>query len=449
MPSPLRSPKTLFEWLQPDYYRQPRWPRRRVRLLSWGAVVAGAVFVALTVWPGRPALYQAGPVSPAHRMFNDDCGRCHTEPFEVARRLRPAESGVHSVTNEACQQCHAGGPHHEQLQDHVPACAGCHQEHRGQPLLARVADNQCTTCHGNLHRKDGAEPTVQNVHSFAGDHPEFALMRPQEPRDPSRLHFNHLVHLQPGGVFRPDGKRVALECVSCHEPDAERRYLRPIDYDQHCARCHVLSVQVVGEWEDGPTRQAAERFRARPAPHRPPEEVRATLRERLVQLAQEHPGVLVGAAANPEGRPIPGSRPQAAPPTEAGGWVEYQLREVGRVLIDGPGGCRHCHEPTGATDGRAAFDPHVPSRWLTRSRFNHDSHRMLGCTECHMAAESQRASDVLLPHIDTCRRCHNPRVGARSECVDCHGYHDRTQETKWRGPFTIDQALSPSPSRRR
>jgi hypothetical protein len=136
-------------------------------------------------------------------------------------------------------------------------------------------------------------------------------------------------------------------------------------------------------------------------------------------------------------------------PSDAGKWVEYQVRETTRILIEGPGGCRHCHEPTGAADERAAYDPHLLARWLPRSQFNHDSHRMLLCTECHAATTSRRATDVLLPRLDNCQKCHNPRVGVRSDCVECHRYHHREQEGGWRGPFTIEQALGPSPAQRR
>jgi hypothetical protein len=455
MPSPLRSPKALFDWLDPGYFRESRWLRRTVRWLSWGAVVAGAVLVALTLWPGRRSIYQAGPLSPAHRMFNDDCARCHTEPFEVTRRLSPAQAALHTVPDEVCEQCHEGALHNEQ-QDHTPACAGCHREHRGaESLAANVADSHCTACHRDLHRKDGQTAQFQNVDSFAGDHPEFGLWRGEPPTDPGHVHFNHKVHLQPDGVRAPRGRTVKLECTSCHQPGPDRRYPEPINYERHCAECHPLSVQVLGDTGDKGAQAAAEQFRKTPAPHRPPAEVRAALRERFLQFVHDHPTILAAKAESPSGRPIPGSHPASAPPTgDSAGWVDYQLRETERALFDGPGGCRHCHVSAGVTpaarrpEDLPQYQPsNLLARWYPHSRFDHDAHRMLTCTECHAATDSTTAADVLLPRIETCRRCHNPQAGVRSDCVDCHVYHHREREAGWQGKFRIPDVLGPFPPR--
>jgi hypothetical protein len=449
MASPLRGPKNLFDWLDPGYYRHSRWLRRTVRQLAWGAALAGAVLVVLTFWPGRPTAYQAGPLSPAHRMFNNGCGRCHTEPFEVARRLRPADAGVHSVTDQACGQCHEGALHNEQ-QDHTPACADCHREHGGASLAAHVANSHCTACHANLRLKDGEPPAVQNVHSFAGDHPEFALFRAGEPRDPGRLRFNHQVHLQEGGVGGPGRRAVALDCASCHQPDPDRRSFLPINYERHCAQCHPLPAQVLGGPADEPARRAADEFARVPAPHRPPAEVRAALRERFTQFAQEHPAAVAGPGE--PGRAVPGASPAGPPAGDRAAWVDGQLREAERALFDGGGGCRYCHERTDSVPAaaRAGGLPELRptnllARWFPASRFDHDSHRLLACTECHPAPGSTTAADVLLPRIDTCRKCHNPQAGARGDCIACHRYHDRDREGNWKGKFSIPDALGPSP----
>jgi hypothetical protein len=54
---------------------------------------------------------------------------------------------------------------------------------------------------------------------------------------------------------------------------------------------------------------------------------------------------------------------------------------------------------------------------------------MVQCASCHEQAQnSKETSDVLLPHADSCRQCHHPQGGARSDCVLCHSYHDRKKE---------------------
>jgi hypothetical protein len=92
--------------------------------------------------------------------------------------------------------------------------------------------------------------------------------------------------------------------------------------------------------------------------------------------------------------------------------------------------------------------PRIPDRWMERSHFSHDSHRVAACSYCHQdfsthppraVGESFATSDVLMPSIATCRECHgegatvsvlSPKSGAgvASRCVDCHDYHQRDAE---------------------
>ncbi len=447
MPSPLRDPKALSDWIELDYYRRPRPLRQLRRWLTWAVFVVGAVTLVLITWLGQPTIYQAGPVATAHRMFNQDCARCHTESFQPINRLWPGNAPLRSVADHACQQCHEGPIHHaQQVTD--PSCASCHPEHRGRPLLTQVADHHCTQCHADLKRKDGRPCQVASVSNFAGQHPEFALWRDREPKDPGRLRFNHRVHMREEGLLDGTGQWEKLTCASCHVPNTERQYPVPIHYEHHCARCHPLSVLVLGNWPDEPTRQAAAQFRQQPAPHRPPVEVRAALRERYTQFVQQYPVVLDSKPADSPQPPLPGTqRTRPVPSRESWNWVEAQLQQAEQLLFVGGGGCRYCHEPK--DPGVVLLPPRLPEfvptnlprRWYPHRHFSHDSHRLLRCTECHAAAESVRTSDVLLPRIDTCQKCHNPQVGVRRECITCHRYHDRGRESAGKGRLTIADCL--------
>jgi hypothetical protein len=128
-----------------------------------------------------------------------------------------------------------------------------------------------------------------------------------------------------------------------------------------------------------------------------------------------------------------------------GAWVDYQLEQAGRTLFAGGGGCAFCHERKG--DGGAAGLPQfaasdIPARWFKHSIFRHDSHRMLRCVECHGEVSASRTNrDVLLPRVDSCRRCHNSQVGARSDCVECHRYHDRRLERPFDGKLTVGECM--------
>jgi len=451
MPSPLRSPKTLFDWLELDYYRRPRQLRRLRSLVIWLVLGMTAALLALTLWLGRQSLYQAGPLSVAHAMFDNDCARCHTEAFQPARRLLPSNAELRSVKNDSCKACHDGPIHHKQ-QVGDPSCSSCHQEHRGHPLLAQVANSHCTSCHANLRRKDGSQPAFQNVSSFAYDHPEFALWRDEPPKDPGRLHFNHQAHLtlQSRGVPGPDGKPMTeeLACQSCHRPDAQRQYMLPVNYEQHCAQCHPLSVQLDGSWNNDSVREAAAKFRAQPAPHKAPAVVRAALRDRLTELVQRTQAILEPDSSSPASLPRLPWRQAAEQKLDEQAWVKQQLRQTERILFDGGGGCQYCHLVKDQAAPRANpselpcyLVTNLPTRWFRHSHFSHASHQMVKCTECHAAETSRLTSDVLMPRIESCRKCHTPQVGARSDCVQCHHYHDHSRDHGPKEKLTIGDYL--------
>jgi hypothetical protein len=110
-------------------------------------------------------------------------------------------------------------------------------------------------------------------------------------------------------------------------------------------------------------------------------------------------------------------------------------------------GCALCHELRGSVPAVAATKktggellatvptgiPTQPRRWFIHSRFDHDAHRDMDCTQCHgEALASTLTTDVLLPRIDACVRCHHAPddrgKGATVNCVSCHAFHDRTVE---------------------
>jgi hypothetical protein len=90
----------------------------------------------------------------------------------------------------------------------------------------------------------------------------------------------------------------------------------------------------------------------------------------------------------------------------------------------------------------------MPNRWMPHANFDHRSHRAVACGECHAAENSVETTDILLPSIDTCRKCHGGagematgRVGG--ECVLCHTYHG---EAKAHGGVTLDVLFNLSAS---
>jgi hypothetical protein len=456
-------PKALGQWLQLDYFRR-RGPLRRWRtplglILAIGCV---ALMVALSSSPGGRRALQAAPVSEAHAMFNERCAACHDTRFKTATRLVHGDA-VRSVSDEACLRCH-DGPRHQRRQVGTSACASCHREHQGSGSLARVDDRQCTACHAHLAShtnramKREYDRDFRDVRRFdGGSHPPFDAW--QGKTDPGTIRFSHRAHLKPEGVpVTGSSHRRVLECRDCHRPDQERRYMQPIRYQRDCAGCHPLSIQIEADLKVPSARDEATRFRANPAPHPAAGEtagtVRAEVRERLIRFIQGNPvppGARDDAGSN---RPIPVQDRRIPPPPtrEEWMWIVNQLTQVERGLFDGAGGCRFCHtevtDPARRPDQLPCYaPPAVNARWFPHSVFRHDSHRELDCQQCHVGtANSAHSSQILMPTMATCQQCHNASTrGARSDCVACHAYHHRGDESGSRPGLTINQALAPEP----
>ncbi len=475
MPSTLRDPKTLADWLDLDYFRRARRNGRAWKILL-GATFLFAVVVVFLLILGRPTAFQSRSVSTAHASFNQDCAQCHVGAFRTLDRLSRLDSEMRAVPDSACVRCHAGPVHHV-TQIGTSACASCHKEHRGHDTLARVADGHCTECHADLHRNDGQEPSFDaHVRGFAvGLHPEFRLLAHGPPVDPGTVRFNHAVHLSADGILEVDReqrarqiqdaggngpavpaaeatrRRVHLECQSCHQSDSAGRYMQPIRYEQHCQSCHPLAVQLVGEWKP-PLSEWAEEFGRTPAPHPTPgtsvEMVRGVLRDRLARFIRRSGDEKVSGVAEEEFGGLLGPPSRSPLTREQFAWVNDEQTRVERLLFDGAGGCRYCHQekttPQTRIEGLPEYlAPNIPSRWLKHASFNHQSHQMLGCGECHPAQTSTRSADVLLPGIDTCRKCHGTSTGqARADCVECHSYHDHGGRAEFRGRLMIEPQMN-------
>jgi hypothetical protein len=459
MPSEFRNQKNLAEWVELDYFRRQRGLKRWRRILTWLtlAVCLAGVTVA-AVLPHTPRLIQAGKLSSAHRMFHDDCGRCHLEEFQTTKKLLDWSGDIHVVSDKACTSCH-DGPAHNGVALSPPACAECHREHRGRLSLARVADGHCTACHADLQarRYGGASGLkYRDVKSFeAGEHPDIAPLK-----DAGQLHFNHAAHLKEGGILGRDRKMVQLQCIECHRPDPAGRYMQPINYEQHCAQCHPLSIQLSGiALTTEKLRNAVSEFNKEPAPHREPAIVRGVLRERLLKFAQDNPLTpveknvrLVDSALFGKHGPSEVEWQQARQGLDR---IEGRLFSANQkdfaedVLFNKGGGCVFCHIEEKRTPGGGELSPlpvyrktAIETRWLKHARFSHERHRMLHCSQCHEAKKSEKTSDVLMPALATCQECHKQSVGVRTDCTECHSYHDRTLKHDLHKSMTIGECLS-------
>lgn len=470
-----------------------------------------AVLAVMGAWAaqyfGHGALrYTPGPLANVHATWDDQCAVCHQSSAPLSgNNWAAALTGHTHAADDQCTTCHPGPSHHRHAKPHdVPGCATCHREHHGrQAALVRVADAFCRTCHRDLpnHRiKAGDGDAVHDVVTAFNvrEHPDFWDDR--EKKDPGTVAFNHKRHLSRGlslandaaaftlaqipQAFRDQYRRpdqadaaaVQLDCMSCHTGDARdaringqplaglpqnavvpvRRdgaYMQPILYERHCQGCHPLTIKrtlksgvLAGD--------VTVRHRMQPA------ELKEVLRGYYTELflkgsLEVSPAILK--------IPLPGKDPAAdAARRTAEAMIAQHVEEDTRILLSA-NTCQKCH-PSLARDRERIPPADIPQVWFGRAKFDHAAHRAVACVECHgEAQESQVHTDVLLPAIGTCVKCHAPPSrrgdqvsgGARFDCVECHRYHNGDHPLQGTGAaarqpanrkkLDIERFLSPNP----
>jgi predicted CXXCH cytochrome family protein len=436
MPSEFRTPRTLAGWFQLDYFN-----RRTFFRGWWGGLpllvgAASLLGLGLMLWAGGRRTFQAGPLSAPHALFNDRCELCHDGHFKTLSRMWSGDS-VGSISDEKCLSCHAGSHHNEHAK--MDRCVSCHKEHRGHPALVRIDDRRCAECHGDLKRQDG---TTSQVTSFAeGKHPPFL-----EAKDPGTIRFDHKSHLTPKRLRDVEHR---LDCADCHRADAAGRYMLPVTFEQHCKKCHPVTVQVGGDQADPELVQAARAFANEPLPHpakgQSIDTVRAAIRDRVARFIAGPGNERFLKTKEESGRlPLPASSPREE---REYAWVKRTAAELEMVVFDGGGGCRSCHTVTIKDRTPVIAAPAVPERWWKQATFRHDAHRMMKCEECHDARGSEKSGDVLMPKMDLCLKCHDSSVRrgkARADCVECHVYHDPLAQRAERekGRWAVEELLN-------
>ena len=277
------------------------------------------------------------------------------------------------------------GPKHQEQEAFTPDCTGCHREHRGREALpgswTAIAWIVTRTSSVSTASRASLPPRFTRI----GDHPEFAVVR-ESKADPGTVRFNHEMHLR-SDLPDPDGGAAKLDCATCHVPDAERRYMQPVKFDNQCKRCHPLTVQVVLEGGDERLRQEARRLAREPLPHgQPPSVVDAVAFERLLQFADKNPAVLEQTPPESK-RPFPGKAPSATQRfASSRSWADHQQQYVRLQLFEGAAGCRFCHQVAPERDSRGlpqVAPSNIPQRWMKDAEFDHAKHRLLNCDQCH------------------------------------------------------------------
>jgi hypothetical protein len=142
-------------------------------------------------------------------------------------------------------------------------------------------------------------------------------------------------------------------------------------------------------------------------------------------------------------------------------WVTERTAEAEELLWRKT--CNQCHtlrayttgssgrieQSVAASEASKAYDssfglPYVvPAnttlQWMPHAKFDHSAHTGFTCVSCHeKALTSTETSDVLLPGIANCQKCHAPGPEhAESRCFECHTYHDWSKRKEVKPTFTL------------
>ncbi len=396
------------------------------RKLSW--LLVAAILVAFAWGPlfvgTLETSWSSGPMARAHAGIATQCESCHLQGFEP-------------VGDDACRSCHESvGEHIDPEHPHVGIdCASCHVEHNGSLGLTDLEQSFCVEC----HNADLSPPDLQSAEDFGVHHPLFSVelespeSRPAgrfrveaNPREAPGIRFNHVHHTVTGVVDSRTGDERILACGECHEPEPGGKGISDISFERHCQDCHSLGFDT----EAG----------KREAIHGDPVAMRQSLREffawqelEKVQSARQSTNA---APSLRRGRPGANITPEQR--REIAASVETLVERASHFLMrdETRGVCIGCHDVLRgeASDGGDDVAPvTIPRRWMTRSIFDHRSHRFSECTDCHPDAADESdlgstdAGHIGLPDRANCRECHAGGHASEpfipSNCVMCHEFH--------------------------
>ncbi|MEQ1827404.1 MAG: cytochrome c3 family protein [Pirellula sp.] len=431
----------------------------------WLGVIGFSLALAYSTWlfsNRGPVQISAGELSKKHAAWNHTgCEECHV-PFSPIRKdaFGGDSPAVIAKNNLHCNgKCHTVTGHFErQLQPGVLAsesCGSCHREHMGsEHSLVQIPDRDCKRCHQKLESVTATGIPSSSVFNFSDEsgHPKFPFEA--TGKDPGTIKFSHSQHLRPGQPTTPggtdakglinipekyraqynkrvdDNKLIQLKCSDCHSRDIEvpgyeelengaeglkpdrmgvqttsHLLYKPVEFNKHCIACHDLDGVEHG-LDRTKTKQSIDNL--------------LPLRQNEFLRTQPADAGLTNEEIN-----------------------QRQLR-LETLLSSKTDGCSKCHSRA-VEDSPALVEPSgVMQRWLKHAGFSHGAHLMVSCKECHSQAYAMHggrvdselnADQVMIPGIETCRKCHIQSANKRSveaaknkhvataECVDCHRYH--------------------------
>jgi len=475
-----RTTKKLAQRIDLNYFKRPTPLKRAKFWLSLLVPLLALVWIASRGFSGDHRVYSSGRMSKAHAVLEKECAACH---------LPAVATFAAEAADNACLDCHDGPIHHELslVGKKELACAECHTEHRGRVNLSAPGNQSCAVCHADLQAAYGPPTFAAHIRSFEDGHPEFAALLPGSLHSlsiSSSVRLNHAVHMK---VIRrgPTGPTVQLDCADCHRPAAVappstysdanyvhakasyshdqgplrgvattlsprhsvtgRELMAPVKFANACAGCHLLTFDK--RFEFG-------------VPHDEPAIVQAFLMKKFQEYIAAHPTELREVRdLNRELTQKPLSPEfQVLTPTQ---WIAEHTSIAEELLWRKT--CVQCHNLSLRLEGSETLASMPPwlrsstdsrfelkalpgiivaratSPWMPHAKFDHGAHTGFTCESCHAKAlTSTESSDVLLPGIETCKKCHAPGPEhAESRCFECHIYHDWSKRKEVTPKFTL------------
>jgi hypothetical protein len=365
-------------------------------------------------------------------MSGSECLTCHAQTAHVF-----------TPTDTTCSQrgCHLTDETRIQLGRMTSAtglhCTVCHEFTAAVPALASVdsagntlrpARQQCLGCHAmtkvlpdfNAAREphSGQCGVCHNPHTQAT--PAAAVKSCAS----AQCHLTWRdIPFHTGRVHR----KVAEDCLTCHQPHAAR-----VDASD-CAGCHTSVRERTRHRPPLPfdTTRALQRVSQVPVP------IEEEPRGKGDVAPEDHfSGVFLSRLAPRVPRPVVDSFPHARHRTLSCIVCHSTSAGHGELNFEQPRGCQICHHQAPATSKCATCHtpdetgpavtlpvhltvPREPPR-ARDVRFSHPTHSSIQCIECHVTPVTMAAT----PAVTTCRDCHATHHEARRDCASCHTGYD-------------------------